>query len=244
MKAVTEVYLRKRFREGEPESFTLEAGMILTPAARQYLRDRRIELTAGGKAPAPAKESRDSKSPYTALDSARQYDRKPEDMTQLHGKTLVRKDHPRIQLRGRLDSLQSDILLLHARCSAAAPRLTADLAELLGWAREILRAEVLETSPAELTLAGLTAAELHERSHNPRKFFHIGHVLPGVEMSQQVLELNKLRSTVREIELVAVAALADGKSPWGQQIIEALNRMSSGIYVLMLTHITGNYEHE
>lgn len=244
MKAVTEAYLRKHFREGEPASFTLKAGMILTPAARQYLRDRRIELTAGGQAPDPARDGGSSKAPYTALDSGRQYDRKPEDMTQLHGKTVVRKDHPRIQLRGRLDSLQSDILLLHARCGAAAPQLAADLAELLGWAREILRAEVLETAPVELTLAGLTAAELHERSHNPRKFFNIGHILPGIEMSLTVLELNKLRSTVREIELVAVAALAEAKSPWGQQIIEALNRMSSGIYVLMLTHITGNYEHE
>jgi ethanolamine utilization cobalamin adenosyltransferase len=244
MKAVTEAYLRKCFREGEPASFTLDAGMILTPAARQFLRDRRIELTAGTNPPAPANRSRNGKAPYISLDSGRLFDQKPEELTQLHGKTLVRKDHPRIQLRGRLDSLQSDILLLHSRYGAAAPELAADLAELLGWARELLRAEVLETAPAEMTISGLTAGELHERSHNPRKFFKIGHVLPGVEMSLPVLELNKLRSTVREVELVAVAALADTKTPWGQQIIETLNRMSSGIYFLMLTHLTGNYGHE
>jgi len=237
MKAVTETYLRNQFREETPVSFTLDAGMILTPAARQFLQDRRIDLNIGKKG-ASGSEKGENKAPYTALDSGRQYERKPEDMTQLHGRTLVRKDHPRIQLRGRLDSLQSDILLLHARCASAIPDLADDLTQLLGWAREILRAEVLETAPSELSLSGMTAAQLRERSHNPRKFYAIGHVLPDVDMSLEVLELNKLRSTVREIELVAVAALADSKHPGGQQIIETLNRMSSAIYVLMLKYIT------
>jgi len=237
MRAITEAYLRKQFREETPTCFTLEAGMLLTPAARQYLQDRRIDVLTDEKAGSGSKQG-SSRMSYTALDSGRRYDKKPEDMTQLHGRTLVRKDHLRIQLRGRLDSLQSDILLLHARCASVAPDVTADLIELLGWAREILRAEVLETAPAELSLLGMTAAELRERSHNPRKFYGIGHVLPDVDMHLEVLELNKLRSTVREIELVAVAAMADGKHPGGQQIIETLNRMSSGIYVLMLQHIT------
>ncbi len=237
MKAVTEAYLRKEFREETPASFTLEAGMILTPAARQFLQDRRITLNTMNKT-SPGSKKGQIKTAYTALESGRQYERKPEDMTQLHGKSLVRKDHPRIQLRGRLDSLQSDILLLHVRSVSTVPELAHDLTQLLGWAREILRAEVLETAPAKLTLSGMTEAELRERSHNPRKFYNIGHVLPDVDMSLEVLELNKLRSTVREIELVAVAALADGKHPGGQQIIETLNRMSSGIYVLMLKYIT------
>lgn len=238
MKAVTETYLRKEFREETPSSFTLEAGMILTPAARQFLQDRRITLNRGEKT-ASDRQVADREAPYTALDNGRQYGHKPEDMTQLHGKSLVRKDHPRIQLRGRLDSLQSDILLLHVRCASTMPELAADLTRLLDWAREILRAEVLETVPVELSLSGMTEAELRERSHNPRKFFNTGHVLPDVNMSLEVLELNKLRSTVREIELAAVAALADTKHPGRQKIIEKLNRMSSGIYVLMLKYITG-----
>lgn len=221
-----------------PVSFTLEDGMILTPAARQFLQDRRITLNTGGKVISGSKKG-ENKAPFTALDNGSQYRRKPEEMTQLHGKNLVRKDHPRIQLRGRLDSLQSDILLLHVRCASTMPKLADDLTQLLGWAREILRAEVLETAPVEHSLSGMTEAELRERSHNPRTFFNIGHVLPDASMSLEVLELNKLRSTVREIELVAVAALADGKHPGGQQIIETLNRMSSGIYVLMLKYITG-----
>jgi ethanolamine utilization cobalamin adenosyltransferase len=241
MKAVTEAYLRNRFREGMPQSFALEAGMILTPAARQYLRDNRIELTKGEKnAPAPAvHQRRDS----ISREGTKTFSRKPEEMTQLHGNTLVRKDHPRIHLRGRLDSLQSDILLLHARIGRSSRQLAADLADLLVWARQILRAEVLETPLPDLTMSGLSAAELRERSHNPRRFFDIGHVLPEVDMAPEVLELNRLRSTVREIELAAVAALADGDHPTAQGIIEALNRMSSALYVLMLKWITKNYDH-
>lgn len=242
MKAVTETYLRHRFREGKPQTFALEAGMIITPAARQFLRDNRIELTRGTETvTAPVV---DKQGDYVSQDGIRAFKQKPEDMTQLHGSTLVRKDHPRISLRGRLDSLQSDILLLHARIGASSRPLAADLAELLVWARQILRAEVLETPLPALTMAGLSASELRERSHNPRRFFNIGHFLPEVDMEPEVLELNRLRSTVREIELAAVAALADGDHPTAQPIIEALNRMSSAIYVLMLKWITKNYDHQ
>jgi ethanolamine utilization cobalamin adenosyltransferase len=240
MKAVTEAYLRKHLRQERPASFTLEPGMILTPAARQFLQDRRIGISQ----PTPLRPDTtkdDAQSPCTLSESP-VCRKKPEEMTLLHGRKLVSKGHPRICLRGRLDSLQSDILLLHARCAATSPRLGADLLELLGWAREILRAEVLEVSPVSLSLAGLTPAELRERSHNPRKFFNSGHLLPEVAMSLEVLELNKLRSTVREIELIAVAALADGSHPGGLQIIESLNRMSSAFYVLMLKYHTGDDE--
>ena len=241
MKAVTEAYLRKRLGKERPASFILEPGMILTPAARQFLQDRRIEISRPALQPHDNAAVR-AKTSCSAAGNTTGCGKKPEEMTQLHGQTLARKDHPRICLRGRLDSLQSDILLLHGRLAGKAPHLGDELVELLGWAREILRAEVLETAPAALSLAGLTGAELRERSHNPRKFYNTGHILPDVTMTLEVLELNKLRSTVREIELMAVAALADSSHPGGPQIIETLNRLSSGLYVLMLKHHTGNDE--
>jgi ethanolamine utilization cobalamin adenosyltransferase len=155
-------------------------------------------------------------------------------MTQLHGRTLVRKDHPRIVLRGRLDSLQSDILMLQARLDGSGAKMKEDLLELLGWVRDLLRCEVLEAELAERAVLGLSATELREHSHNPRKFYHIGHLLPNEKMDLIQLELNRLRSTVREVELAAVSAFSGGEHPAGEQIITALNRMSSGIYVLML----------
>lgn len=226
MKAITEAYLRDCFREAKPECFTLQTGMILTPAARQFLQEQRIELN---------KETKNQGRPGKPAG-------KQEELTQLYGKTLVRKDHPRIALRGRLDSLQADILMLHARCGAGSPELSADLTELLAWAREILRAEVLETAPTGLTLAGMSTVELRERSHNPRKFYNIDHVLPDMAMAPEILELNRLRAIVREIELLAVAALADDGHPAAREIIEALNRMSSAVYVLMLKYISRNHE--
>lgn len=237
MKVVTETDLRRCFREAMPEAFVLEEGSIITPAAREFLMDNRIELTRVAKNRVPHAAGKNNSKPIDQA-HAITLQRKPEEMTQLHGNTLVRKDHLRIQLRGRLDSLQSDILLLHARIRVSSGELAADLIDLLGWAREILRTEVLGSPLSTLKLHGLTAAELRERSHNSKKYFGIGHVLPDVNMTMEVLELNKLRSTVREIELVAVAALADGDHPAAGEIIEALNRMSSAVYVLMLTCIS------
>jgi len=242
MKAVTEAYLRKRFRAETPARFTLGSGMILTPAARQFLKDHRIELTCED-APGTGGENNDGDR-YTALETGQPLARKPEEMTQLHGRTLVRKDHPRIRLRGMLDSLQSEILLLQARFAKQSKELASDFGELLAWAREILRAEVLGTAPAELTLSGLRLADLRERSHNPREFYGIGHVLPQADMAPAVLELNRIRSTVREIELAAVTALTDDSHAGGAAIIETLNRMSSGIYILMLKQLTGSHGHE
>jgi ethanolamine utilization cobalamin adenosyltransferase len=53
MRAVTEAYLRKRFRSEKPKTFALEKGMILTPSARQYLSELRIELVSDVQSSAP-----------------------------------------------------------------------------------------------------------------------------------------------------------------------------------------------
>ena len=53
--------------------------------------------------------------------------------------------------------------------------------------------------------------------------------MPSVADGRAVLELNKLRCVARNAELKAVAAL-----PQRQDILRAMNRMSSALYILML----------
>ena len=55
------------------------------------------------------------------------------------------------------------------------------------------------------------------------------HFMPTFEDSGEVLVLNKLRTLIRSTELAAIAA-----HPTRQDLIEALNRMSSAMYILMI----------
>ena len=43
MKAITEEILRYELRNSEPDVYVVPAGSILTPAAKEYLQQRRIK---------------------------------------------------------------------------------------------------------------------------------------------------------------------------------------------------------
>lgn len=245
MKAITESYLRGLFRAGLPESLTLEPGQILTPAAAQYLRDLRISVVkaAAPVSTRPAKTAQAERALPRRLAATDREGRpadKAEHMTHLHGRLLVGKDHPRINLRGMLDGLQADIYLLQ-KLVKKCPPLVADLDELLGLSRDILRAEVLDQPLAPLALLGLDAAALRERSHHPQRFYGSGHIFCDYRMDRQLLELNRLRTQVRQVELAGIAAFAKGQTIERQDLLQALNRMSSAVYVMMLKWQAGEY---
>lgn len=235
MKVLTESYLRRwclKGRRGRP--FALHRGMLLTPAARQYLQEQQIELEYQDDVAETVNEVEPDTRGYVSLDGRERYVSKPEHMTQLRGNVLVSKDHDRILFRGRIDFLQAEILLLFGKVKAHSAELAEDLRELLDWARSILQAEVMGVPLMSREILSLTDAELRAHSHNPRKYFGIGHILPEPETEPILLELNHLRTTVRQVELVAVKAFSNTDHPAGEDIIQALNRMSSAVYVLML----------
>ncbi|MBI9091162.1 MAG: hypothetical protein JEZ12_18270 [Desulfobacterium sp.] len=265
MKVITELFLRESFKTSVPESFCLGAGQIMTPSAAQFLGEKQVALVrAGDKAPSPAPAEQEGAAASTGATAAKTdqdsppgyetrtryrsasdggvFEKKPEHMTQLHGKLLVPKDHPRIYLRGKLDSLQSFTLLLqHGADQAGLTGLVEDLGEVLSWEREILKAEVLDQPLKQATILGFTDPELRERSHNPKKFFKTGHILPALGMDPMILKLNKLRSDVREVELAAVKAFKGEFQVEKTDLLQALNRMSSAVYIMMLKFKAGLY---
>ena len=83
MRYITEQELRDSFAGGVPPRFVLPADCRLTPLAEQYLRDLKL---LGGE----------------CMPDQRQ---KPEYMTHLNSREMVYKTHPRILLRGKLDTL-------------------------------------------------------------------------------------------------------------------------------------------
>lgn len=162
--------------------------------------------------------------------------KKPEHMTHLDRETVVCKTHPRIALRGKLDSLQSEILLLQKEPGAPI----AALEDMLRLVRELVRAEVLGHCLAEYTIGGMDENELHERSHQPQKCYGVGHFLPSASDSVVLLRLNHLRTTVRETELAAWQAfLGKDKKLSRTDIPTALNRLSSACWVLCLAEKGG-----
>ena len=203
-----------RNRDGK-RVFYLGSGDQLTSAARDWLRAERIEIL-------PAAMARPSR---YRLENGGYLEEKPEHMTHLHSDVLVPKTHPRIAFRGAVDTLEAELLL----CGSQFPRLQKDLGEILALTRKLIACEVLSEPLPESELLGLTPEQLRSHSHRPQDFYGKPHFMPDFSDTDALLRLNRIRCAARNAERAAAAAL-----PERADILRALNRMSSALYILML----------
>lgn len=209
-----------RSRDGK-RVFFLGKSDTLTPGARDFLSRERIEIR-------PAEMAQIEE--YRALNGGL-FREKPEHMTHLQGNVLVAKDHPRIAFRGMVDSLQAEILL----CQLAVPSVKQELGEILALARRIIRCDVLEEPLKDGEIIGLSEQELRQHSHRPQDYYGQPHFMPEWEDGAEILLLNRLRCAVRHTERAAVAAFTDENGNSTRlDILRALNRMSSVVYILMI----------
>lgn len=209
-----------RNRDGK-RVFYLGKSDQLTSGARDYLRRERIDIL-------PAESAKPQR--YALLGGGF-CEEKPEHFTHLNAELLVPKTHPRIAFRGKLDTLEAETIL----CQLEVPIFSKELQELLDFTRRILRCDVLETAIGEETLFGLTAEELRRRSHFPQEYYGQPHFMPEASDGRAIVQLNRLRTVVREAELSAVHAFTDRDgNPTRPDILRAMNRLSSGIYLLMI----------
>ena len=120
-------------------------------------------------------------------------------------------------------------------CQLELPDLAKELGEILELARRIIRCEVMEEPLKEEKLCGLTQQELRRQSHLPQEYFGIPHFMPNYTDGKTILLLNRLRATARVAELRGVDAFYTGEGQVQREdILRALNRMSSMLYILML----------
>lgn len=259
MKAITENALRIELRNSQPAVYYVPAGSMLTPAAREYLQQRKIKIAKEGEAaeadgpkivatdvpPMPQITLQPQPAPPKFVDheTGAFYMSKPEHMTHLYGNTLVNKNHPRILFRGKLDSLQALVVLDQVLfMENGSEKLVADLDDILGILREIMRCDVLDEAYRGDKIIGLTHAELRERSHDPQKFYNIKQmVLPDHTMGREYALLNQLRTAVRETEVAAAEAFRSGNQFTRGDIIEELNRLSSALHIMMCMYLAGQY---
>lgn len=209
-----------RSRDGR-RVFFLGSGDNLTSAARDYLRRERIEIL-------PAEAARPER---FALLGGGYCEEKPEHMTHLDGVTLAPKTHPRIIFRGKMDTLEANLIL----CRLFVPRFDRELKDILGYVRLLLRCEVLGEPVPEQKICGLTEQELRQHSHFPQDYYNQPHFMPESEDGREIAILNLARCAAREAELAAAAAFTDG---YGQvsraDLLRACNRLSSAVYLLMI----------
>lgn len=209
-----------RNRDGK-RVFYLAKGDQLTSSARDFLSRERIEIL-------PAELAKPQS--YRLLNGAC-LEEKPEHMTHLDAQILVPKNHPRILFRGKMDTLEAELIL----CQLACARLITPVGEILAQARRLIRCDVLNEPVPEGKLCGLTEEEQRKRSHLPQNYYGQPHFMPGVEDGEVIARLNRARCAAREAELAAVTAFSDREgNPTRPDILRSLNRMSSMLYLLMI----------
>lgn len=263
MSVLTESDVRRMIANGDlrdKKEICVSRKEIITPSARAYLGEKNIQIkfrednqnseTTSKKADAIVREEQikqeipvNENEVFDTLFGGKLTE-KPEHMTHLRGNLLVFKDHPRIALRGKIDSLEAEILVVEMMAEKEKmPKLLADLEEVLKFIRGLLRCEVSGEPVGDFKLQGLDAADLREHSHHPSKYYGMRHFLPNYRMGEMVVALNKLRTMVREAELASYSAF---KNEYGQvereDIIKAFNRLSSLFWIMMFKLMTDKYK--
>lgn len=247
---LTEEKLRALYKKDENmKEISLEKGTILTPSARQFLIDRDIKIIEKTNGKREEKKeiketvNEELKPKYKGI-LGELYMEKPEYMTQIYGNILVKKDNKRIVFRGLIDSFQSHWLVLMKDLeSIKNNKLQKDLESIEKFIKNILVSEVIGEALVEIKVLEKNLDEIKEISHNPKKYFNREHLF-GISSkdSYLVIKLNEMRALSREMEIKGVEAFVkENGTVERRDILLALNRLSSAIYIMMLRGVSGEY---
>ena len=147
------------------------------------------------------------------------------------------KNDSRMLLRGKLDTLNAQMILIQT-CSLNQ-EYVSDVEEVRQVIRQLQRCEAMnEVYSDRLNLWGIDEDEIHTRSHNPMKYYGLGHILPDKDMKRESSELNLLRTLIREAELISCRVFDDD----ALRISHILNRLSSALYVLTYKYLPEGYD--
>ena len=259
---ITESWLRDNFSLTPGTEVHLPATGRLTPSARSMLDERQIRVKyvdqAGrmfreGEGGIP--ESREEGGGKVALVQVhpltgseqrhaancqlcgQEVKYKPDALTHLDSHTLAPKNDPRIKLRGKLDTAIAYAVWAQAeldereRQSVMANWL-ADIRSSLG---NVLRAEVTNELLAPVRMGDLDEEAIHRLSHDPLRYFGHDHIVPEATQGTTIARLNLLRAHIREAEVAAADVYIDRDfNVLRPDLMQALNRLSSAVYVVML----------
>lgn len=257
MYILTDIELRTHWFRTHQATYTVPEDTMVTPAASDFLKEHHIKLVTGdaacslagsekqdapyGKMPmAPIPKNDKNQLKYVIAATGEEVAEKPENMTHLRGNVLVDKTHPQIAFRGKIDTLEAKIMETQTVAkSEGRDDLSDCLQGMLLFVRQILSCEVMDTMLMDLSILGLSSQEIREMSHHVQDYFGIPHPVPNYKMGKICVALNSLRTKVRETELQASMAFTENGVCTHKDLIEALNRLSSAVYILFCGELTG-----
>lgn len=238
MRIVTEIELRDLYKKEPFESYKLPPSVKITPAGRQFLNDRRIKIIEQD-----SKEYK--KESYLILNTGERIKDKPEEMTHIKGKDLVLKNNNRIKFRGKVDFFEASLIkTITTFRDEGYVKLADDLTIIFEYIKKLLRAEVLEEPLPFIDYKGLTSDEIREYSHHPEKYFGVKHFVPDPKYGWVMADINLLRTKARELEIAGIDAFYNEEKCEIERddIILALNRISSILYIIMCKYLKGDYD--
>ena len=127
---------------------------------------------------------------------------------------------------------EAELLL---RAQAADGPLRQTLCAMLDFVRSLIRADVLDEPVQTVRFLGLDDDGLREHSHHPEREEGQPHFLPAPDAPPILLRLNRLRTVVRQTELLACHAFSRPDGTLARpDLVKALNRLSSLCWILMI----------
>ncbi len=253
MPLITEAIVRASYNKNN-KFFSCSKLDKFTPSAKELILDRGIEINFIEDIDKENIENKqflnieensnrvESEYKYICKNTGGLLKEKPEHMTQLYDNVLVYKFDTRVELRGKLDSLQASFIEKFINLSGNEAYYE-DFNDLIKFIKSILISEYTNEPLKNIFLLGLDCKGLREYSHNPKKYFNSEHLF-GIDGSfnKKTIILNKLRAEVREVEILATKTFFKEGTIEREDIIKALNRLSSGVYIAMLRAEGGYYE--
>lgn len=247
---ITEEWLRSRYSITQNTEIRLPRDAKLTQSAEDLLKGRGIVVRYqdeqgslfstdehGEQRAVHALTGTDQRTESCCQLCHQPVTKKSEALTHLNAHTLVPKNHPRIVLRGKLDSTIAQAVWIQTeweehKVSSTLARYLADIRSALG---NVLRAEVSGETLAPIAMGEADDAQIHALSHQPLALLGHDHIVPAIEHGVEVARLNLLRAMIRECESVAAQLYLDVDFNVSRpDILQGLNRLSSAVYVLMI----------
>ena len=252
MPVITEGMLRKLDKEGQLEKVHITEKDILTPSAREFLNVKKIDFRIKRSQDQVVNNESDNvnrvkdsqantseekappKRQYKDYITGATYDKKPEFMTQLFGNELVVKNHKRIVLRGKFDILQAEVIRYWKKYEKNK-KLESDFAQAYRFVRDLFISEMTDTPFQERDVLGYDIDTLKDITHNTIKYYKTGHLFEiNADFDEAVIDINCLRALSRECEVAAVDAFYKEGKTERVDMLKALNRLSSILYLMML----------
>lgn len=245
---ITEAWLRANHTLSEGGEIHLPADSRLTPSARELLESRHLRIkyldeqgrlfvedNAQQPRPVHGLTSNDARTEACCELCRQPVAHKPDTLTHLTAEKMVAKSDPRLAFRAALDSSIALAIWLQLELPESWQTWMTDIRSRLG---NIMRADALEETLDAQAIAGLSEEDLHRLSHQPLRWLHHDHLVPEAGHGRECTLMNLLRTKIRETEtLAAQAFITRGFDVLCPDILQALNRLSSALYVMMILSV-------